>query len=276
MQTTTTTPIVEHITPAMAKLFLKKQHQNRNLSGALVDKYAATMLAGNWKETHQGIAFDSEGRLCDGAHRMTALAMLEGKVLGINVLVTRGLSEEAIQVLDSGRARSISDRLAIRHGDKLRYANNRVAVANVLLASRGSQTDQQVTKIVDETSGAFDTLMSIPYALSALRSATIAALAYAFPVDPVAVMRFARSLVDGDELKKGSAAYVARKQLVEKPLIGSTDARQVEFRRALSALRSHMVENRVTMKLLRDSPIGVEYFNRKRAALGLEVYARID
>ena len=47
-----------NITPDMAEHFLKTNTRNRSLNRRVVLKYAADMAAGNWSETHQGIAFE--------------------------------------------------------------------------------------------------------------------------------------------------------------------------------------------------------------------------
>lgn len=65
---------VKEITPQWAKQVLETRNiQNRNISERVVDKYANDMLAGNWCLTHQGIAFDVNGDLLDGQHRLAAI-----------------------------------------------------------------------------------------------------------------------------------------------------------------------------------------------------------
>ncbi len=60
---------------------------NRPISLKTVNNYALTMLKGNWRHTHQGIAFNLDGHLSDGQHRLLALvqAAEEGATEGETV-----------------------------------------------------------------------------------------------------------------------------------------------------------------------------------------------
>jgi hypothetical protein len=63
------------ITPEMAKEMLKKNVSNRAIRKVVVKGYADDMLAGAWRTTHQGIAFNSNGDLVDGQHRLSAIVL---------------------------------------------------------------------------------------------------------------------------------------------------------------------------------------------------------
>jgi hypothetical protein len=62
-----------HVTPEVAERFLEKNHSNRKVRESVVDTYAKDMTEGRWEQTHQGIAFDSDGNLMDGQHRLMAI-----------------------------------------------------------------------------------------------------------------------------------------------------------------------------------------------------------
>jgi hypothetical protein len=95
------------ITPAMAKKCLDKNNlSNRNLSGSRVDAMVADMLSGNWHLTHQGIAFDDDGNLLDGQHRLAACVKSN---VSFKSMVTRGMSKDACIAVDNTRPRSIVD-----------------------------------------------------------------------------------------------------------------------------------------------------------------------
>ena len=64
---------VETITPDIAKQWLTKNVNNRKLRSATCAKYARDIKQGNWRLTHQGIAFDKSGNLVDGQHRLQAI-----------------------------------------------------------------------------------------------------------------------------------------------------------------------------------------------------------
>lgn len=98
------------ITPQTAAEMLKNNSGNRPLSQARVDKYSQDMKLGNWKITHQGIAFDNNKRLLDGQHRLEAVVK-SGAPVYLNV--SHGLGGEIFDVLDTGGNRSKADVLGI-------------------------------------------------------------------------------------------------------------------------------------------------------------------
>lgn len=62
------------VTPEMAREFLGHNIKtNRRKSKETINRYARIMRAGGWNLTHQGIAFDTEGSLIDGQHRLEAI-----------------------------------------------------------------------------------------------------------------------------------------------------------------------------------------------------------
>lgn len=94
--------IVE-ISPALAKEWLESNTFNRKMSTATVSKYAGDMSAGVWRLNHQGIAFDDQGVLVDGQHRLAAIVKSGCK---IRMMVTWGADRVGIDEL---RVRSVAD-----------------------------------------------------------------------------------------------------------------------------------------------------------------------
>jgi hypothetical protein len=95
------------ITPEMAKRCLAKNPQNRPINEFKVAQYRDDILRGRWRLTHQGIAFDDEGNLIDGQHRLRAIVAAG---IPVEMLVTRGLSRNTIIAIDEGLKRSITAR----------------------------------------------------------------------------------------------------------------------------------------------------------------------
>lgn len=94
---------VVSVTPALAEKILEKNTFNRNVSSAVVRKYAADMSAGKWTLNHQGIAFDRDGTLIDGQHRLMAIIQSGATIL---MLVTHGADRIGVDEL---RPRSTGD-----------------------------------------------------------------------------------------------------------------------------------------------------------------------
>jgi hypothetical protein len=98
------------VTPDMAVNWLEGNVMNRPVSQSHVEAMAEEMKAGRWITTHQGIAFDDDDTLVDGQQRLWAI-FLSGRT--IRMSVTRGLSAEAIELIDGGKGRSATDRMCI-------------------------------------------------------------------------------------------------------------------------------------------------------------------
>lgn len=97
---------IETITPSLASSYLEFNSNNRPLRYSHIRSMAYDMKNGDWQVTHQGIAFDSTGRLIDGQHRLHAI--IEAGV-AIQMSVTRGCSAASFSILDRGANRSTAD-----------------------------------------------------------------------------------------------------------------------------------------------------------------------
>jgi len=102
---------VELITPAVARKYLEKNiDNNRHISERTVAVYANDMKNRNWRITHQGIAFNTDGKLVDGQHRLMAVIKADTPV---KMMVTRGLDAESMRNIDQNRPRTSTDSLRI-------------------------------------------------------------------------------------------------------------------------------------------------------------------
>lgn len=105
----------------MADLYLSYERRpeagvkgtNRRHSERVVREYMEAMLAGEWRLTHQGLAFkdhfrDNNAVLADGGHRLRAVVRADAVQPGIVIpfMVTEGLTEEDVLALDIGRKRN--------------------------------------------------------------------------------------------------------------------------------------------------------------------------
>ncbi len=120
---------VEAVTPGQAAKWLEARAPNRTVQSRIALSMARDMAAGRWQVTHQGIAFDVDGRLLDGQHRLSAIIIANREVA---MMVTRGLPRETQLVIDDHRRRSGADVLTIEQG----YVVDAVAVALLRLMDR--------------------------------------------------------------------------------------------------------------------------------------------
>ncbi len=96
------------VTPKMAREWLNKNTSNRPLRPNVVSGLMSAFQRGEWKVTHQGIAFGVSGRLLDGQHRLSFIAELpEKSVVPINV--TTGQDDDTFDAIDQGVKRTMGD-----------------------------------------------------------------------------------------------------------------------------------------------------------------------
>jgi len=102
----------EIITPQLAEAYLSVNSVNRPVRSRHVKRLAHDIKSGNFQTTHQGIAFNSDGRLVDGQHRLSAIVEAGEPV---PMIVARGVTADSaigLQV-DVGAVRSTSDVLGV-------------------------------------------------------------------------------------------------------------------------------------------------------------------
>jgi hypothetical protein len=105
---------VQMVTPAKAGEYLARNTANRPLTKRTVREFAEAMRRGEWRVTHQGIAFDTAGALVDGQHRLAAVVEAD---VPVEMTVFTEVPVGAFDVLDTGKRRNAADVLAIE-GEK--------------------------------------------------------------------------------------------------------------------------------------------------------------
>jgi hypothetical protein len=98
------------VTPALASQWLENNEGNRRLNWNFISQLARDMKAGRFVCTHQGIAFDIQGRLIDGQHRLWAV--LEAEVT-VRMRVFFNESPENILHIDGNCPRQMADRMTM-------------------------------------------------------------------------------------------------------------------------------------------------------------------
>jgi hypothetical protein len=138
-------------TPEQAEKGLSKNLVNRSIREMKVDQYARDMLAGKWT-AGAPITFDSEGKLIDGQHRLTAQIRADVK---IEWLVQRGVDPESQSNFDIGTGRNLGD---ILHFGGEKNGQTLAAVAKMvhlvlkdrLRSGRYGTSIQEVIQTLDE------------------------------------------------------------------------------------------------------------------------------
>lgn len=103
----------EIIDAEVARKYLEKNICNRPLRPTRVQQYVRDIIEGRWPLTHQGIAFDINGNLTDGQHRLTAIVEASAVMrVALRMQVTRGLPLESKGVIDTMAIRNGGDAIS--------------------------------------------------------------------------------------------------------------------------------------------------------------------
>ena len=96
------------VTPKMAREWLKRNTINRDLRPSNVKFLRQQWDNGNWRIVHPGIAFDENGNVLDGQHRLVFISELDDG-LHVPINVTTNAHSDSFDAIDIGAKRSTSD-----------------------------------------------------------------------------------------------------------------------------------------------------------------------
>jgi hypothetical protein len=129
-------PQVMTVTPEMAGDWLDHRNtslKNRNISRLTVANYADTMKRGEWRLTPQALAFDTDGWLLDGQHRLAAVAFAK---VSVDFWIFPEEPRDTFALYDVGRKRSASHLLHVPNRMAIASAVRYLGVADGVLAPR--------------------------------------------------------------------------------------------------------------------------------------------
>ncbi|MDO8690836.1 MAG: hypothetical protein Q7R39_12635 [Dehalococcoidia bacterium] len=232
------------ITPDQAVRWLETKAQNRKVSEKTVAAYADSMKRGEWHVTNQGIAFNPEGCLIDGEHRLWAIIQAG---IPVKMLTVMGVTDAARETIDKGRLRSLSDELRLYRGqtDANTYRgyvthSARLVTGNLVVIKTLDALDHWVAIFKGGLAMAMDHsngLMKPAFKVAAVGGT----LAFAHKVDPEKVLAFSRRLADGSGLTKEDPEFHLRRLLLETDRPKDT---MVTARKVLRALRYRLEDER--------------------------------
>lgn len=116
------------ISPTKARELIKLNiENNRNITKTHMKTLSAAMKEGNWMQTGEPVIIDWYGRVIDGQHRL--FAVIDSGVT-IRVTLTTGVDPAAIDVINTGKVRSLSDAMSMHGVD---YSREITAAYRILL-----------------------------------------------------------------------------------------------------------------------------------------------
>jgi len=129
------------VTPDIAKQWLANNNFNRPLKPRLVDKYVRQILEGNWQRTHQGVAFDAQGLVIDGQHRLNAI-LKTGQ--SVTMLVFLNENQSVHESIDNGKTRSLLDVVRLELQDNT-IKGKHISVLKAMWAGRFCKNQDDLT-----------------------------------------------------------------------------------------------------------------------------------
>lgn len=219
------------VTPQMAQAILERNQPTprapwpmRPIRRADLSVWTNRLRTGRFRLTHQGIALDSDGRLQDGQHRLTAIA--ETGIAG-EMMVSAGWPPDNYTVHDTGRRRTAGQALQ-HHGAQ--YANTTASAVRLIHlyevwdAAMIEHSHERVDNdVIADVWAKLDAdilgwAVNVGNALRreigcGLTGPTAALYAIRSRVDDDRVQAFADGLVRGVEPVDGDPVYVLRRQL---------------------------------------------------------------
>lgn len=190
------------ITPEMAHKFLSENNKsNRKVKQGVVDMLARSMLSGDFKLTHQGIAFYDDGDICDGQHRLHAIRQSKTSQ---RMLVTKGIPKDDghILAIDNSTPRSVTDS-SVLSGIKIEPRDSQLVKA-LRFGVRGTHSKlshKEIYELYQNYSSEIEIAKQCfpkhksPFTTTAIKIAVIDSVADGISID--VVKRFAKILVSG-------------------------------------------------------------------------------
>lgn len=221
--------------------------RNRSINKPLVNSYASDMVRGRWGLSHQGIAFDEDGRLIDGQHRLWAVVKAGIPVTmtvttGVPVSTDGGFSMPTMDIVDRGKNRSIGQQLNISHG-VVGASQVAAVVRNIAYVYTN---DKDIKLSITQTLEMLNMYQSDIESLFALTThgkqrigPIFGPIAVYHKSEPAKAKEFAAQLITKENLPKGSPALALIKWLELHPGFGGKDTVFQKLRTVSYCLHQH-------------------------------------
>ena len=194
------------ITPKIATRWLTRLHQQqRNVAPGRVTALARDISNDSFTLTHQAVAFDGEGFLIDGQHRLLAVCQANKPV---HMLVIWNTAAEFQDPIDRNLPRSIGFITQHSHRDVaalscLRDMENGYESKSILTVGDTVDLWDKHGKILEFIRA------EMPHQKGVI-GGMLAAYVWTYPVDPAKVCTFANKVATGEMIQRGDAPYALR------------------------------------------------------------------
>lgn len=265
----------EWVTPAKAAEWLAANTENqRSISQTTVQRYINDMRNGLWEsDSHQAIAFDKDGKLVDGQHRLSALTRAN---VSLWLKVDRYSGPAPMASFDVGRKRTPGDALVVSGFAEKSKGRGIAACAAALKKGvdvTSSNPSSAVVAMVYEAhqAGIDAATRALPMAIASIQ----AAFAYLYPAAPEEVDRIMTKVAKNVGLVEDTGEQLLSLLLRNRGMRSQTEY-AAAFYRTLTAceaayknksIQSLRAPNAETLRK-REFPPSLVWANKMRAARG--------
>lgn len=210
----------EIITPDRATQLLETQQQNRLPNKHHVAFLAEQMAQGLWmSNTGDTIKINTKGNLVDGQHRLHAIVKAG---MHLEMHIANGVTDEAVQVLDTGRSRTAVDAFTIA---KLPNSNNLLSAIRFLMVYEEGKVGKEKIRIPvrdmirwsNENTSILESYKAATNLFTKSRLLPVSdylVLHFLFmPMDAELCNDFLTKFTTGLDLKAGSPVYLYREKM---------------------------------------------------------------
>jgi hypothetical protein len=263
---------IQTITSETAAQMLATSIGNRNINKVEVKRLAALMTSGKWIFNGNPITFDVNGNLTNGHHRLTAC--VHGKAF-FQTLVVVGVEEDSRLVDDTHRPKTASDLLAFSMPQSIKPYGNRYmagylafmmytrestsALNKTDVARFAHETNYQLVsgevmqKIRMSTINRYTSLLIAFEGIirNAINEKRNRLTAEDYNRNMSLLGEFVDRLIDGENIKAGSAIYALREKLLRYDAVIMSNAGRQRFLRAcIVAYNNHVTGQPVSKVIL--------------------------
>lgn len=243
-----------HIDPILAKHILGfHDGKNRSTSNGTVNSYARDMKNRKWELSSATIAFDTDGDLMDGKHRI--LAVLQSNT-AIDVIAVLGLKRNRImETIDRGRPRTVAGALQAVDGEK--HANVVAAIANRIAYLVEGDTVRLTTGLAryiiklyrEEINSILENMIIVRYLTL---TPVLAAFVIGAKVDMEKTIEFENKYFLGEGLVRDEPAYKLRNHLLTSNRYELQSSRKGTVRIAMNMLKYHIEGKKIARIVKKD------------------------
>lgn len=264
---------IEFITPERAAEYLRDHARNRSTSQQVVYLIRDAVNAGKWTLTHQPIAFNADGSLFDGKHRMTGVSIAnQGAWFVVARYSDAKHASDAMLVLDRGRVRAAGDTaeiIGLVPGSGRQHA----AAANAVLrgpsgGSAKAPSHLDVLDVIKRDADDVTAVLSVA-GTKKLGGVVVGAFAWMRPINPEKVDALLRTVCSGVGANVLEAAIMRVVFARNADITSGAMNRGALFLKVARGIEAHIDgEPLAKLQELRATKEFCERIERRRAAAG--------